>query len=349
MNRYRGYSIPECAVLVIVVGLLLAILMPMLGASRMTMRGQTSAEKLMAIGQAGMMYANDNADRLFGYSWRAGEVYTMPNGRKKVLQTDLDAAGYQNQEILQRRTDRITGIYKIQSYRTRIPHRRFTHLILMDYLGQPFGSDLFIDPSDGKQQYWKDHPLEYRSGSGVPYADGIPEGYDGSDENWQSTSVLQRWAFASSYQVVPDAWQLDSGTRHIPISSSPNVLMRWGSGDLSLADGRRLTSVLHNANKVWMHEEFDRDRMQHLYFGYDEARTEKLMFDGSVNSWESGRAAPSVVPEYGIFHWKQAYVPLDRFPTPVGGLGDMTEISQRFRWTYGGLKGINYGAFSFGD
>ena len=40
-------------------------------------------------------------------------------------------------------------------------------------------------------------------------------------------------------------------------------------------------------------------------------------------------------------------VPLDRFPVPVGGLGDQTLVSQRFRWTYGGLKGINYGAFSF--
>jgi type II secretory pathway pseudopilin PulG len=350
MKKTRsGFSLGECVVLIAIVGVLVAILMPMLGASRMRMRGDTSAQKLMTIGQAGMMYANDHADRLFSYSWRAGETYTMPDGRRKTGLDDAEAGAYQNQEILQRRTGRISGIYKISNFSARIPHRRYSHLVLMDYLHQPFGSDLFIDPSDGKQQFWKDNPLSYRdAGSSFPYAGGIPDGYD-ADVNWATIPVMQRWAFNSSYQLVSDAWQHDGGSRYIPVDSTPHLLTRSGSGSVPLANGRRMTSVLHIANKVWMHEEFDRDRVQHLYFGYDAARTEKLMFDGSVNSWESGRAAPSVVPEYGIFHWRQAYVPLDRFPVPVGGLGDQTLVSQRFRWTYGGLKGINYGAFSFGD
>tara|TARA_A100000171_G_scaffold30169_1_gene28377 strand:+ start:7981 stop:9021 length:1041 start_codon:yes stop_codon:yes gene_type:complete len=340
----KGFSLIECLVMLVVVGMLVMIAVPMLGASRMQMRAQSSAEKLMTIGQAGMMYAQDNADRLFSYTWRFGETYTMPDGRSKTAISDTDAASYQNQEVLQRRTGRITGLYKIARSAGRLPHRRFTHLILMDYMNQPFGSDLFIDPNDGKQQVWKDNPLEYNPGSSVPYANGTPAGYD--DNGWDYHYVRQRWAFASSYQVVPDAWQPDSGSRYIPIAETPHLFSAPGF-PIPLSAGRRLTSVLHNANKVWMFEEFDRDRMQHLYFGYDQAKVEKLMFDGSVNNWESGRAAPSVVPEYGIFHWKQAYVPLDRFPVPVGGLGDSTEVSQRFRWTFGGLSGINYGAFSF--
>ncbi|MCR9075703.1 MAG: hypothetical protein NXI07_06655 [bacterium] len=344
MNR-RGFSLSECVVLVAVVGLLLAIVFPMLGAARMKMRAQSSAEKLMSIGQGGMMYAADNKGRLFSYSWRAGETYTMPNGRSKQPVSDQDAAAYQNQEILMRRTGRVNGVHKILNFSARLPHRRYSHLVLMDYLNEPFGSDLFIDPSDGKQQVWKDNPLEYEQGSSVPYADGIPgPGYD-DDSNWPTRPVRQRWAFASSYQVVPDAWQPDSGPRYIPVADSPHLFS--GSSGVPLSAGRRITSVLHNANKVWMFEEFDRDRSHPLYFGYDEAEVEKLMFDGSVNSWASGLAAPSVVPEYGIFHWKQVYVPLDKFPVPVGGLGDSTEVSQRFRWTYGGLTGINYGAFSF--
>jgi type II secretory pathway pseudopilin PulG len=344
MKTRSGFSLGECVVLIAIVGLLIAVLMPMLGASRMRMRGQTSAEKLMLIGQAGMMYANDNADRLFTYSWRAGETYTMPDGRRKSGIDDQAAAANQNTEILQRLTGRVTGQFKINSFNTRLPHRRYSHLVLMDYLGLPTNTELFIDPSDGKQQVWTANPLEYGFGSSVPYATGIPAGYD-ADPNWGSAPVRQRWAFASSYQMVPDAWQEDSGPRYIPIADTPHLFQ--GGAGIQLGR-RKVTDVLHNANKVWMHEEFDRDRVQHLYFGYDEARTEKLMFDGSVNSWESGRAAPSVVPEYGIFHWRQAYVPLDRFPLPVGGLGDQTLVSQRFRWTYGGLKGINYGAFSFG-
>ena len=345
MMRHRnGFALSECVVLLVVVGLLLAIVVPMFSAARMKMRGQTSAQKLMSIGQGGMMYAADNKDRLFSYNWRTGETYFLPDGRSRTARDDTEAGAFQNQEILMRRTGRISGVHKIQNFSARMPHRRYSHLVLMDYMNESFGSDLFIDPSDFKQQQWKDNPLEYESGSGVPYAEGRPEGYD-QDSNWMWKAVRQRWAFASSYQVVPDAWQPEFGARYIPIESTPHLLAR--TGEVPLADGRRLRSVLHMANKVWMHEEFDRDRQDPLYFGYDDAQVEKLMFDGSVNSWASGIAAPSVVPERGIFHWKQTYVPLDQFPVPVGGLGDSTEISQRFRWTFGGLTGINYGPFSF--
>ncbi len=345
-KKRRAFSHTETLATVVVVGLLVAILMPMLGASRMRMRAQTSAEKLMTIGQAGMMYANDNEGRLFSYTWRAGEMYSLPDGRVKQPNSDADGALYQNLEVLQRRTGRIHGQGKIFASIGTLPHRRLAHLVLMDYMNQPFGSDLFIDPSDGKQQVWKDHPLDYGPESSVPYANGIPPGYD--DDSWTDTPYVQRWAFASSYQVVPDAWQPDRGPRYIPVHQSPHRLQATGN-QIPLAEGRRLRSVLHNANKVWMYEEFDRDRTQHLYFGYDHAKVEKLMFDGSVNNWESGRAAPSVVIERGYMPWEQRYVPLDKFPLPVGGLGDSAEISQRWRWTFGGLSGVNYGAFSFQD
>ncbi|MHA7813440.1 MAG: type II secretion system protein [Phycisphaerales bacterium] len=342
----RGFSLVELMICFVVLTLLGFVLVPSVHSARNAMRGLSSAQKLMAIGQGGMMYAADNKERLFGYNWRAGEVYTMPDGRPKVANSDQNAAAYQNQEILQRRTGRISGFHKIMNYTGRIPHRRHSHLVLMDYMNEPFGSDLFIDPSDVNQQHWKDNPLEYGDGSGVPYTDDVPAGYD-TDPNWPARAVRQRWAFASSYQVVPDAWQPEFGPRYIPVHDTPHLFIQNGSGQVPLANGRRLRSVLHTANKVWMHEEFDRDRQNPLYFGYDDAQVEKLMFDGSVNSWASGIAAPSVVPEYGIFHWKQAYVPLDQFPVPMGGLGDSTEISQRFRWTFGGLTGINYGPFSF--
>jgi hypothetical protein len=346
MMKTRGFSLSECLVLVVVVGLIGAILVPMLGDVRKKNMGLTSAEKLMTIGQGGAMYGLDNADRLFSYTWRAGETYFWPDGRAKIASTDQEAASNQNVEILQRRTGLITGILKIQNFSTRLPHRRYSHLVLGDYLNLAPNVEDFIDPSDGKQLAWSSRPLDWRTDMSLPYSGGsAAPGYD-QDVNWSLNTQRQRWAYSSSYHVVPDAWQPDSSPRYIPVESTPHLFQSNGA-QLSLADGRRFSSVLHHANKVWMYEEFDRDRTQHLYFGYDDAAVEKLMFDGSVNNWESGRAAPSVVPERGMFHWQQAYVPLDKFPVPVGGLGDTTEISQRFRWTYGGLSGINYGAFSF--
>lgn len=347
-TKRRGFSLTECLVLVVVLGLLVAVLAPMLGAARSRMRGLSSAEKLMQIGVGGAMYANDNAGRMFGYSWRAGEAYTMPDGRVRHPTSDQEAGAYQNEEILMRRTGRLNGIYKILNFSSRLPHRRYGHLVLLDYLGQSTESDAYIDPSDGKQLYWTANPLDYGFGtSSVPYANGIYGGYD-NDPEWSSNTVRQRWAFASSYQMVVDAWQrYTPGNRYIPIESTPHLFMSNGTPDLHT--GHRMNAVLHPSNKVWMFEEFDRDRQQPLYFGYDEARSDKLMFDGSVNNWASGDAAPSVVIEHGLKPWVQRYVPLDRFPLPVGGLGDPTLLSQRYRWTYGGVYGINYGNFGGGN
>lgn len=343
----RGFSLIECMVLLVVIGLLVVVLAPMLGAARNRMRVMSSAEKLMQIGQGGAMYAQDNVDRLFSYSWAAGEVYIMPSGQARLPSDDREASGLQNQEILIRRSMRLDGAYKILNFARRVPHLRFSHLVLMDYLGQDPGTDAYIDPSDEKLLHWNATPLSYDANSTVPYS-RVGVGWD-YERDWDASFIRQRWAFSSSYQVVPDAWQgYELGNRYVPQADTPHLIEARGDPDLH--SGQSFGRVLHPSNKVWMFEEFDRDRQVAHYFGYDDARVEKLMFDGSVNNWASGDAAPSVVPEFGLFHWRQRYVALHRFPRAVeGGATSSEPLSQRWRWTYGGLSGINYGNFGGGN
>lgn len=42
--------------------------------------------------------------------------------------------------------------------------------------------------------------------------------------------------------------------------------------------------------------------------------------------------------------WRQRYVPLHTFPLPLGGFGDKTLLSHRYRWTFNGLGGVDYHA-----
>jgi competence protein ComGC len=340
MHR-RGFSLIECGALVLVLSMIGMTMAPTMQQVRSSMRGAGSAANLMQIGQGAGAYGFSNQGRLFSYSWRAGETYVLPSGQIRHPNDDQAAAADQNQEILMRRTGRISGSLKIQNFISRNPNRRFSHLVLMDYLNESFGSDLFIDPSDANQQQWKDNPLDYFSGSGVPYADGIPDGYD-SDSTWPLSPVRQRWAFGSSYQVVPSAWNPDTiGLRYIPIPQTPHLFVSGGGVDLHT--GRNISEVVYPSQKVWMFEEFDREQAGSPYFAYPQAQSEKLMFDLSVNSWASGDANSAVVPEYGMFPWKQTYVPLDTFPVPIGGLGDSRLVNQRFRWTFRGLLGFDYG------
>ena len=349
IKHHRGITIIEVVSIIMVFSMIGMAMGPSLQTLRSTSQGLGSAANLQAIGTGAAMYANANNGRMFSYSWRAGETYILPDGRGHTEGNDLNASQRQNEEILQRRTGRIHGQFKILYMGGRIPHRRFTHLVLNDFLNIPLEDTTHIDPADSNQLIWHANPLDYGGGSTVPYANGgSPDGYD-NNQGWSDRQIRQRWTFASSYQSVPSSWQQDDpNPRWGPIALTPHLFSptRGSQQDeIDLSTGRYMSELLFPAYKVWLFEEFDREAEGDPYFAYDHARSEKLMFDGSVNNWQSGDAYPSVIPEYGFPYsaWEQTYVPLDTFPIPLGGLGDRTLLNQRYRWTYHGLRGVNYG------
>ncbi|MEX0875956.1 MAG: type II secretion system protein [Phycisphaerales bacterium] len=340
----RGYTLLEMILTIVAVATIGAAIAPALGSLRGEGYNAQSIANLMQLGQGRDQYALDNKDRIFTYTWRAGETYTMPDGRTYSESDDVAAAARQNQEILMRRTGRFTaGYHKILTFAGRIPHQRFVHLVLMDYMAgdddEQFLSPTFADPADGDLLNWQERPLDYTGGSSVPYANGFTFGYD-ADYNWSERHIRQRWPFATSYHGVPFAWQGDGPfDAYVPIGSTPHLYSSQGNPDIS---GRYTHQVAHPGKKVHLHEEFDREQKRFPWFAYDHAVPEKLMFDGSINSQPSGEANDSVSPAQPGSVWMQRYVPLDTFPIPLGGFGDNTELNMRYRWTEGGLQGIDY-------
>ncbi len=355
-NTYRrAMSLVETLTCLVVVATLTMTMLPALASIRDNSLNEMSKANLMAIGQGRDQYAMENKDRIFTYTWRAGETYMYPNGQIRYPATDSDAAADQNTELLMRRTGRYSGQFKVQSIRGRLPNRRYSHLVLLDDMSDTdesfHSSVMFIDPADENLLTWHERPLEYGPGSGAPYADGVPQGYDdGNGGDWADRQIVQRWPFASSYQVVPHAWMGDGNENvYAPVSDGPHLFTAIGEPVL----GRRFMSeVAFPSKKVHMHEEFDYEQNRLPYFAYDHARPEKLMFDGSINSRPSGDASDSVSPEdYDINNpqdpsvypvWTQEYVPLDTFPIPLGGFNDPTELNMRYRWTLFGLQGVDY-------
>ena len=333
----------ELLVTVLVLMLLGTTIAPALGHLRGESKNDMSRANLMQLGQARDQYATDNDDRIFAYTWRAGETYTMPDGRVKTPSSDQQAAAFQNSEILIRRTGRISGITKIFNFTARLLHRRYSHLIILDYLAkndEDFNTTtVAIDPADQNLLVWHERPLEYGQASGVPYADGIRNGYD-NDPNWLNIAIRQRWAFGSSYEIVPFAWQGDGPNDvYVPVSSTPHLFSARGNPQLG---NRTMSEVAFPARKVHMHEDHDREIKRHLWFAYGTARVEKLMFDGSLNARQSAESRPAENPAQPGQVWRQRYVPLDHFPIPRNGFSDNRELDMRFRWTQGGLQGIDY-------
>lgn len=340
----RGFSLIELCVTIVIIASMALTLAPALAQVRTQSRTKSSAANLMAIGQGRDMYAKDSKDRIYTYTWLAGVPYLMPDGTIRTSSTDTDAASRQNQEIIMRRTGRINGTTKILTFSGRIPHRRFSHLILMDYLAgdddSKFAGPLFADPEDQDLLNWQERPLDYRvAGSGWPFANGLPAGSD-QDPNWTQQFVLQRWPFTSSYFSTPFAWQGDGPHDvYVPISSTTHLFSASGSPDLS---GRYMNQVRFPSKKVNLFEEFDRQQKRFPYFAYDHAQPEKLMFDGSINTQVSGEAQSSVSPSNPTQVWTQRYVPLDVFPIPIDGVGSTQLLNMRYMWTKDGLQGYDY-------
>jgi type II secretory pathway pseudopilin PulG len=343
-----GFTLVETVGVVGMLSLLLGVMAPAVNQARVGMRGSASAANLSAIGQGAGMYASDHAGRIFSFTWSPG-VYMMPDGRQKTAHDDESAAVWQQLEILMRRTGRIEGFDRLLSAPNRLPHMRTRLLVLQDYLDRPFPDPMVADSADANLLQWQANPTDITGANNIPYAAGVPNegGYD-SPQGWNNDGVRQRWAYSSSYLSTTSAWASDGRpgeNTYVPVSESPHLHQQytWGQpGSVPLAPGRNFAEVAFPSGKVHMFEEFDRSRPGSPYFAYDHARPDKLMFDGSVNDLASGLAAPSRSPASPSRVWRQNYVPLQTFPVPLSGLNELTPLSQRYRWTYRGLKGLDY-------
>ncbi len=345
--KNRGFSLVELVSVLVVVASVGAVLGPSVGKMRGQMRGVTSEGNLATIGQVGAMYSLDHEDRIFSFTWRAGQEYLqLHTGKYKSYSSDQEAASAQVQNILQRATGRLTGQYRILRPSSRLMHRRWSHLVLADYSAVDVSDPMWADPSDTNLLHWQLNPLEYEEdNNSLPYGgnSGSYEGYD-QDIGWRYASIMQMWPFASSYQTVPHAWTQDFGNQYAPLDTTPHLYIV--NGNPIVLGERRFNEVVFPSAKVWMHEEYDREQVGEPYFAYDHAAPAKLMFDGSINTAMSGQARSSVSPEDYLngdrVVWEQKYVPLDTFPVPLGGLGDETLLNMRYRWTLGGLTGVDY-------
>lgn len=341
-NR-RGFTIWELAAVFIVLAIIVTLMLPLLGQVRYSDEPVSAQANLRSLNVGASNYAGDHEGQIFSYTWEdQGRDYTgrgMPHEYLKNPQ-----ASFQAQNILQRATGRVSGPKSFCLSNPHLIFKRYSHLVLMDWLTDRQPEQIAASPFDRNLISWQENPLGYLDvESDFPYADGMPKeaGYD-IDPVWEQESVKQLWAFGSSYQVVAHAWVDDEDPQYTPSADSPHHMVK-GDSEEPLG-GRKMTEVAHPSGKVFMYEEFDRftDR-DGLYASDPKARINMAFFDGSVRSEIVGEANSAFDPDHPDGVFEQRYLPLDTFPEPKGGLGDDTKLDLRFRWTKGGLGGIDYG------
>lgn len=332
-NRRRGFTLIELLVVIAIIALLVSILLPALGFARRRAKQVLCMSNLRQMSTANSIYTSDFKDRLSGFSW----VRNLPPGAEalpttsRVFTDDLNAASWQAVDIIRRRSAPSNPTFPFQG--AWIPHIFYSHLPLMDYMASRIPEPVIRCPSDFERAQWAERPTQ-----------GVPIGGTTNTRVPYSSSYTFTTAFYTPDKFTSDNGSLRQGASHSTYAYSV------GSQDL-YKFGRRVSShIRYPSRKVWLYDEFDRHYWKApAYFTHEKARITVALADNSVDVritadanmgayWNAagGFIRPTPV-NYNVASTAQRFPWPDTSPTVRDG---------RYRWTAGGLKGIDFGGTS---
>jgi prepilin-type N-terminal cleavage/methylation domain-containing protein len=340
-----GFTLIELLVVIAIIALLVGLLVPTLSGARRTARMTQCTANMRQLGTLAFVYGADHNDRLAAMSWRVKRdgtkvAQTQYTDLLDAWQHDLDAAARQTVDILRRKTGRDQGSDAIPKLPTQA-YYQFVHLVLFDSADLPVESAIALCPDDARRKQWRD----WR---------GFEANQFPPQPNPSTDSAAKVSPYASSYEPVPATYSPDTlqvgsavlrqGSTHFSILLQTNV----GSGSpfvnaRDVFGKRTLSEVSFPASKVFMHDSHARHTGKAtLYFADVEARQPLLFFDGSVVMRRTGDANKGFRPDEPF---SESVTSFEYKPTlwEAPNVGEAQKTGY-FRWTRGGLKGVDFGS-----
>ncbi len=326
-----GFTLIELLVVIAIIALLIGILLPALGEARKAARKSIcfSNQKQLAI--AMNTYAADFEDKVASFSWRKGFT-----GSKYP---DLARAGSEYLAQMFQATDivrTLSGDDNIPRLLNRFPNRRLSHLVLYNYLSSTLPEKSAACPADSILLNWQ--PVtDWRQ------LDPLPIG--GNRVDFQAY-----WRFTSSYQVVPASYSLDQNgdgfyQKTIYQYQYDHNLFSMGTAPHGR---RRLSEVTFPGGKVEWFDFFDRHSSKHEYYhAHKQAASPAGFFDGSVQAYSTAEANEGFDPHVAKLSspTRYQYDPsILGFEPPTASGNKFDLVKGHYRWTRGGLKGVDFHA-----
>lgn len=329
----RAFTLIELLVVIAIIAVLVALLLPALGSARKAARTQMCSVNMRMFAVGFQNYAGDARGLIASFSWQPGVRTPAANTDNQIVPPSAAVAHARQAVDIVRRLAGDPMAVPAPVADARLVARNFTQLVLMDggYYSDRNPEPAVACPEDTDVLRWQ----KLTPGQAMVELAGQDPG--------APPAMLP---FFSSYQMVPAAFQDEDGPGHLHHMLNDYRLYSHSPVVTRLRQ-RRLDQVTFPSQKVVWFDLFDRHSSAgRQYFALPRAAQPLAFFDGSVN-WRKTRDANRGWDNRPNAQFNSAspamvkYLPLTAGdpPEPEGNV----PVPQYYRWTRGGIRGIDFG------